>query len=175
MMAAVRRARATSAQGLPQPQHLALGSIKIAHAVHAQGNLRPVLQPHRDPRTGKTSTVFSCFNQDQELDSVDFGGLSGNASDRLLQEKITRMDRHCMPEQRQERSWSRLPFHAGERVGVRSVPVLRGGMAGASPQSFFQQLLRIFARRHAADVSLGTCLRCMRRASGEKISPTFSV
>jgi len=36
-------------------------------------NLRQCLPPPRDPRTGKTSTVFSCFNQDQELDSVDFG------------------------------------------------------------------------------------------------------
>jgi hypothetical protein len=30
------------------------------------------LQRHVDPRTGKESYVFSCFNQDQLLDTVDF-------------------------------------------------------------------------------------------------------
>jgi hypothetical protein len=30
------------------------------------------LQPHVDPATGKTTYVFSCFNQDQPLDQVDF-------------------------------------------------------------------------------------------------------
>jgi hypothetical protein len=30
------------------------------------------LQRHVDPRTGKESFVFSCFNQDQDLDTVDF-------------------------------------------------------------------------------------------------------
>ena len=33
------------------------------------------LQPHRDPVTGKVSYVFSCFNQDQPLDRVDFPAL----------------------------------------------------------------------------------------------------
>ena len=30
------------------------------------------LQRHVDPDTGKESIVFSCFNQDQPLDLVDF-------------------------------------------------------------------------------------------------------
>jgi len=34
------------------------------------------LQPHVDPQTGKTSYVFSCFNQDQLLDQVDFRALN---------------------------------------------------------------------------------------------------
>ena len=34
------------------------------------------LQPQRDPATGKLSYVFSCFNQDQPLDRVDFPGLA---------------------------------------------------------------------------------------------------
>jgi hypothetical protein len=30
------------------------------------------LQRHKDPATGKERVVFSCFNQDQPLDQVDF-------------------------------------------------------------------------------------------------------
>ena len=33
------------------------------------------LQPHRDPATGEETVVFSCFNQDQALDAVDFAVL----------------------------------------------------------------------------------------------------
>ena len=33
------------------------------------------LQLHRDPVTGKETVVFSCFNQDQALDRVDFACL----------------------------------------------------------------------------------------------------
>ena len=33
------------------------------------------LQPQRDPATGKVSYAFSCFDQDQPLDRVDFPAL----------------------------------------------------------------------------------------------------
>jgi len=46
------------------------------------------LQPHRDPVSGKTSYVFSCFNQDQDLDRVDFGVLSERLKQNSLQEKL---------------------------------------------------------------------------------------
>jgi len=63
------------------------------------------LQPHRDPHTGKTSYVFSCFNQDQDLDRVDFGALSERLRQNSLQEKITaQWIRHCMPELRKQRT-----------------------------------------------------------------------
>src|SRR5204862_304133 len=63
------------------------------------------LQPHRDPHTGKRSYVFSCFNQDQELDSVDFGALSERLRQNSLQEKITaQWILHCMPELRKQRT-----------------------------------------------------------------------
>ena len=45
--------------------------------------------PRRDPQTGKTSCVFSCFNRDQELDRVDFGALSERLRQNSLQEKLT--------------------------------------------------------------------------------------
>ena len=47
------------------------------------------LQPHVDPVTGARSYVFSCFNQDQPLDVVDFPGLAARLSQNSLQEKLT--------------------------------------------------------------------------------------
>ncbi len=50
------------------------------------------LQKHVDPVTGKeTAPVFSCFNQDQELDKVDFANLNSRLRINSLQEKITNM------------------------------------------------------------------------------------
>jgi hypothetical protein len=47
------------------------------------------LQPQLDPQTGKVSYVFSCFNQDQALDKVDFKGLRMRLLQNSLQEKLT--------------------------------------------------------------------------------------
>lgn len=47
------------------------------------------LQPHTDPRTGETFVVFSCFNQDQSLDTVDFQALHERLGQNSLQEKQT--------------------------------------------------------------------------------------
>jgi len=46
------------------------------------------LQPHVDPATGKRSYVFSCFNQDQPLDLVDFAGLDARLRQNSVQEKL---------------------------------------------------------------------------------------
>jgi hypothetical protein len=47
------------------------------------------LQPHVDPKTGETTVVFSCFNQDQPLDEVNFAGLRDRLSQNGVQEKLT--------------------------------------------------------------------------------------
>ncbi len=47
------------------------------------------LQPHVDPVTGERSVVFSCFNQDQPLDCVDFPALRERLGQNALQEKLT--------------------------------------------------------------------------------------
>jgi hypothetical protein len=39
--------------------------------------------------TGKVTYVFSCFNQDQPLDLVDFPGLDLRLQQNALQEKLT--------------------------------------------------------------------------------------
>jgi hypothetical protein len=47
------------------------------------------LQKHRDPVTGKETVVFSCFNQDQDLDRVDFVHLRQRLRANSMQEKLT--------------------------------------------------------------------------------------
>jgi hypothetical protein len=46
------------------------------------------LQRHVDPETGKESFIFSCFNQDQELDRVDFANLNARLRQSSAQEKL---------------------------------------------------------------------------------------
>jgi hypothetical protein len=47
------------------------------------------LQKHIDPETGKEITpVFSCFNQDQELDRVDFPHLKSRLRQNSVLEKL---------------------------------------------------------------------------------------
>jgi adenine-specific DNA methylase len=47
------------------------------------------LQKHVDPRTGKETVVFSCFNQDQLMDHVDFNNLAARLRLNTVQEKLT--------------------------------------------------------------------------------------
>ena len=47
------------------------------------------LQIHRDPQTGEENVVFSCFNQDQDLDRVDFCLFAGSPGADSVQEKLT--------------------------------------------------------------------------------------
>jgi hypothetical protein len=55
------------------------------------------LQLHRDPETGEEKIVFSCFNQDQNLDQVVFPSLHQRLVQNSVQEKLTRQwIRRCM-------------------------------------------------------------------------------
>ena len=47
------------------------------------------LQSHKDPVTGKETVVFSCFNQDQNLDAVNFEALRSRLQQNRVQEKLT--------------------------------------------------------------------------------------
>jgi len=105
MMAAVARARHDVLKDHLKPRHFAIGSINSPMQCMLKEICAQCLQPHRDPRTGKKTYVFSCFNQDQDLDSVDFGALSERLKQNSLQEKITsQWIRRCMPELRKQRS-----------------------------------------------------------------------
>jgi len=71
------------------PGHTAIGSINSPMQCMMKEICAQCLQPHRDPVTGKTSYVFSCFNQDQPLDRVDFPALDARLKQNAVQEKLT--------------------------------------------------------------------------------------
>ena len=88
MMAAVQQARHNQLQPLLNPKHLAIGSINSPMQCMMKEVCAQCLQRHRDPVTGKETLVFSCYNQDQELDMVDFGHLNERLRSNSMQEKI---------------------------------------------------------------------------------------
>jgi NAD(P)H-flavin reductase len=89
MMAAVASARHSVLAPYLSPRHRALGSINSPMQCMMKEICAQCLQPHRDPQTGKTSYVFSCFNQDQLLDEVDFPALDARLRQNAVQEKLT--------------------------------------------------------------------------------------
>jgi NADPH-dependent glutamate synthase beta subunit-like oxidoreductase/NAD(P)H-flavin reductase len=88
MMNAVRLARGSVLAPYLKPEHRALGSINSPMQCMMKEICAQCLQLHRDPVTGKESVVFSCFNQDQELDRVDFDCLRQRLRQNGVQEKI---------------------------------------------------------------------------------------
>ncbi|MBC7803258.1 MAG: FAD-dependent oxidoreductase, partial [Candidatus Parcubacteria bacterium] len=86
MMAGVAKARHDVLKPHLKPTHFAIGSINSPMQCMMKEICAQCLQPHRDPVTGETSYVFSCFNQDQPLDSVDFKGLNERLKQNSLAE-----------------------------------------------------------------------------------------
>ncbi|HET9043061.1 MAG TPA: hypothetical protein VFN70_07935, partial [Burkholderiales bacterium] len=105
MMAAVARARHAVLAPYLKPHHFAIGSINSPMQCMMKEICAQCLQPHRDPQTGATRYVFSCFNQDQPLDCVDFHALSERLRQNSLQEKLTaQWLRHALPTVRGKRT-----------------------------------------------------------------------
>lgn len=97
-MAAVGRARHGVLEPYLNPHHFAIASINSPMQCMMKEICAQCLQAHRDPATGKVTYVFSCFNQDQPLDCVDFGVLADRLKQNSLQEKLTtQWLRHCRP------------------------------------------------------------------------------
>ena len=69
--------------------HVAIGSINSPMQCMMKEICAQCLQTHRDPVTGEERVVFSCFNQDQLLDQVDFGNLNQRLGQNRLQEHLT--------------------------------------------------------------------------------------
>jgi NADPH-dependent glutamate synthase beta subunit-like oxidoreductase/NAD(P)H-flavin reductase len=88
MMNAVRLARHGVLAPYLKPEHRALGSINSPMQCMMKEICAQCLQLHRDPETGKETVVFSCFNQDQELDRVDFDSLRQRLRQNGVQEKL---------------------------------------------------------------------------------------
>jgi NAD(P)H-flavin reductase len=89
MMAAVAFARRGVLAPYLKDTHVAIGSINSPMQCMMKEICAQCLQPHVDRETGKTTYVFSCFNQDQPLDQVDFAALAQRLAQNGVQEKLT--------------------------------------------------------------------------------------
>jgi NADPH-dependent glutamate synthase beta subunit-like oxidoreductase/NAD(P)H-flavin reductase len=89
MMDAVRQARHGVLLPFLDPRHVAIGSINSPMQCMMKEVCAQCLQKHVDPKTGKETVVFSCFNQDQPLDWVDFGHLRQRLRLNSMQEKLS--------------------------------------------------------------------------------------
>src|SRR5574337_1951663 len=76
MMAAVKEARHGVLQPYLKTHHEAIGSINSPMQCMMKEICAQCLQRHVDPATGKETFVFSCYNQDQLLDQVDWKHLN---------------------------------------------------------------------------------------------------
>jgi NADPH-dependent glutamate synthase beta subunit-like oxidoreductase/NAD(P)H-flavin reductase len=88
MMNAVRAARHGVLAPYLDPRHLAIGSINSPMQCMMKEVCAQCLQKVHDPLTGKDRVVFTCFNQDQELDVVDFRNLRERLRANSMQEKL---------------------------------------------------------------------------------------
>ena len=91
MMNAVAEARHQGLAPYFRPEHRAIASINSPMQCMMKEICAQCLQMHRDPVTGTETVVFSCFNQDQEMDQVDFAALHRRLSQNGAQEKLTRL------------------------------------------------------------------------------------
>ncbi len=89
MMQAVAAARHTLLASHLKVGHTALGSINSPMQCMMKEVCAQCLQPQIDPATGERRVVFSCFNQDQALDWVDFSALHERLEQNSLAEKLT--------------------------------------------------------------------------------------
>jgi NADPH-dependent glutamate synthase beta subunit-like oxidoreductase/NAD(P)H-flavin reductase len=89
MMQAVGIARGTVLAPYLRAEHVAVGSINSPMQCMMKEVCAQCLQPHIDPVSGERTVVFSCFNQDQALDRVDFPALHERLGQNGTQEKLT--------------------------------------------------------------------------------------
>ncbi|HEY0079173.1 MAG TPA: FAD-dependent oxidoreductase [Pyrinomonadaceae bacterium] len=91
MMAAVKAARHGVLAPYLKPTHIGVGSINSPMQCMMKEVCAQCLQKHVDPQTGAESFVFSCFNQDQLLDLVDFRNLNDRLRANTVQEKLANL------------------------------------------------------------------------------------
>ena len=89
MMNAVRLARHGALQPHLNPAHVGIGSINSPMQCMMKEVCAQCLQRHVDPATGREEFIFSCYNQDQDLDRVDFENLHARLRQNSVQEKIS--------------------------------------------------------------------------------------
>jgi NAD(P)H-flavin reductase len=91
MMNAVRIARHEGLAPYLNPNHIGIGSINSPMQCMMKEVCAQCLQRHVDPATGREEFIFSCYNQDQDLDRVDFANLHARLRQNSVQEKISNL------------------------------------------------------------------------------------
>jgi NADPH-dependent glutamate synthase beta subunit-like oxidoreductase/NAD(P)H-flavin reductase len=91
MMNAVRLARHGVLAPYLNPEHVGIGSINSPMQCMMKEVCAQCLQRHVDPATGREEFIFSCYNQDQDLDRVDFANLQARLRQNSVQEKISNL------------------------------------------------------------------------------------
>src|SRR5688572_13955681 len=89
MMAAVKAARYGVLAAHIRRDHVGIASINSPMQCMMKEICAQCLQKHVDPETGREEFVFSCFNQDQEMDRVDFPNLNMRLRQNTVQEKLS--------------------------------------------------------------------------------------
>jgi NAD(P)H-flavin reductase/NADPH-dependent glutamate synthase beta subunit-like oxidoreductase len=89
MMAAVKAARYSVLAPHIRGDHVAIASINSPMQCMMKEICAQCLQKHVDPATGREEFIFSCFNQDQEMDRVDFPNLNMRLRQNTVQEKLS--------------------------------------------------------------------------------------
>jgi NADPH-dependent glutamate synthase beta subunit-like oxidoreductase/NAD(P)H-flavin reductase len=89
MMAAVKAARHSVLAAHLKPDHVSIASINSPMQCMMKEVCAQCLQKHVDPKTGQETIIFSCFNQDQEMDRVDFPNLAARLRQNTVQEKLS--------------------------------------------------------------------------------------
>jgi NADPH-dependent glutamate synthase beta subunit-like oxidoreductase/NAD(P)H-flavin reductase len=91
MMAAVKAARHGALAPHLKPDHVGIASINSPMQCMMKEVCAQCLQKHVDPASGRETIIFSCFNQDQEMDRVDFPNLAARLRQNTVQEKMSNM------------------------------------------------------------------------------------
>jgi len=89
MMAAVKSARFDVLKPYLNKAHHAIGSINSPMQCMMKGICAQCLCKHIDAETGKEYFVYSCYNQDQDLDKVDFPHLNARLRQNSVLEKLS--------------------------------------------------------------------------------------
>jgi NAD(P)H-flavin reductase len=91
MMNGVKEARHAALKPYLKEKHTAIGSINSPMQCMLKEVCAQCLQRHVNPHTGEEFFVLSCFNQDQNLDFVDFKNLNDRLRANSIQEKLSNM------------------------------------------------------------------------------------
>lgn len=90
MMAAVQAARLGELKPYFK-EHVAIGSINSPMQCMMKGVCAQCLCRQIEPDTGKESFVYTCYNQDQDLDRVDFPHLAARLRQNSTVEKLSNL------------------------------------------------------------------------------------